>query len=115
MLISTPVLRMNTGTMSMLCSMLSCVSSYSKVGAVEQRHTLWLIQKRGVRKTGTPDRGVLVVYSNTGRIPIYLSYHIQVPRFPSTGKLYYWHSRRLRRFGLVAGAPSGRCGHARVV
>jgi hypothetical protein len=40
----------------------------------------------------------------------YLSYHNLVP---STGNLHYWYSRRLRRFGLVAGAPSGRCGHAR--
>jgi hypothetical protein len=32
---------------------------------------IWLIQECGVRrKTGTPDRGGLVFYSNTGRIPI---------------------------------------------
>jgi hypothetical protein len=66
-----------------------------------------------VRKTGTSDRGGLVIYSNTGRIPTYLFYHVQVP---STGNLNYWDSRGLRRrFGLVAGAPSGRCGHALAV
>ena len=33
---------------------------------------MWLIQERGVRRrTGTPDRGGLVFYSNTGRILIY--------------------------------------------
>ena len=56
-------------------------------------------------------RALLVNYSNTGRILIYLSYHVQAP---STGNLNYWDSSGLRRrFGLVAGAPSGRCGHAR--
>jgi hypothetical protein len=64
-----------------------------------------------VRRTRTSDRGVLVNYSNTGIIPIYLSYHVQVP---SAGNLNYLDSRGLRRrFGLVVGAPSGRCGHAR--
>jgi hypothetical protein len=42
----------------------------------------------------------------------YLPYHNLVS---SAGNLHYWHSRRLRRFGLVAGAPSGRYGHARAV
>ena len=56
---------------------------------------------------------MLVNYSNTGRVPIYLSYHAQVP---STGNLNYLDSRGLRRrFGLVVGAASGRCGHALAV
>jgi hypothetical protein len=42
----------------------------------------------------------------------YLAYHNQVP---STGNLQYWYSRRRRRFGLVADASSGRCGHTRAV
>jgi hypothetical protein len=33
---------------------------------------------------------------------------------PSAGDLQHWHFRRRGRFGLVAGASSGRCGHARV-
>jgi hypothetical protein len=66
-----------------------------------------------VRRTRTSDRGALANYSNAGRTPINLSYHVQVP---STGNLNYLDSRGLRRrFGLVVGAPSGRCGHARVV
>ena len=63
-----------------------------------------------MRRTGTPDRGGLAFYSNAGRRPVYLSCHTQAP---STGNLHYWDSRGLRRrFGLVAGAPSGRSGHA---
>jgi hypothetical protein len=57
------------------------------------------------RSTGTADRGGLVFYSNKGRILVY---------YPIMPK-HCWYSRRRRRFGLVAGAPSGRCGHARAV
>jgi hypothetical protein len=64
-------------------------------------------------RTGTADWDGLVFYSNTGRILIY--YPTTYIQAPSAGKLYYWYSRRRRRFGLVAGAPSGRCGHARTV
>jgi hypothetical protein len=79
-----------------------CVSSYSKVGAIEQRYMV----NSGVR--GTKSNHLMIEMDFT----YYLSYHNLVP---SAGNLYYWYSRRLRRFGLVAGAPSGRCGHARAV
>jgi hypothetical protein len=103
MLISIPVLRMNAAT----------VSSYldSKVGAVEQKDMV----NSGAR--GTKDRNLrtevdckvpLLYRHRTYNLP----YHIQVP---SAGNLCYWYPRGLRRFGLVAGASSGRCGHARAV
>jgi hypothetical protein len=79
-----------------------CVSSYSKVGAIEQRYMV----NSGVR--GTKNNHLMIEMGCT----YYLSYHNLVP---STGNLHYWYSRRFRRFGLVAGAPSGRCGHARAV
>jgi hypothetical protein len=80
------------------------VSSYSKVGAIEQRYMV----NSGV---GGTKNNHLVIEMDLYLLSILL-YHNLVP---STGNLHYWYSRRLRRFGLVAGAPSGRCGHARAV
>ena len=76
MLISIPVLRMNTGTMCILYNM--CVSSYSKADAVEQRYMV----NSGVR--GTKERNLRTEVDCKSIVAIILPYHIQVP---STGNL----------------------------
>ena len=75
-------------------------SSYSKVGAIEQRYMV----NSGVR--GTKNKGLRAEVGCASIAPIiyHLPCHAQAP---STGNLCCWCSRRLRRFGLAAGAPSG--------
>jgi hypothetical protein len=62
-----------------------CVSSYSKVGAIEQRYMV----NSGVwgKKDSNPRSGGLVFYSNTGRIPIIypITYKYRVPVIYTTG------------------------------
>jgi hypothetical protein len=74
--------------------------SYSTVDVIKLRDMV----NSGVR--GTKNNHPMIEVDCT----YYLPYHNLVP---STGNLHHWFSRRLRRFGLVAGAPSGRCRHAR--
>ena len=80
---------------------------YSEVGAVEKRYMV----NSGA---GTADRGGLVFYSNTGRTLIYylimFKHLVPVPVNYATGTPGDVVASGL---SLVAGAPSGRCGHAR--
>jgi hypothetical protein len=67
------------------------VSSYNKVGAASNKG-IWLIQERGVRRTGIQepqDRGGLVFYSNTNTSIVPIIYPIifkyLVPVYYTTG------------------------------
>jgi hypothetical protein len=51
-----------------------CVYSYSTVDVIKQRNMV-NSGVRGTKDKDLSDRGVLVNSSNTGIIPIYLSYH----------------------------------------
>jgi hypothetical protein len=80
------------------------VSSYSKVGAIEQRYMV----NSGVR--GKKDRNPRMRVEYLFIYPITYKYKYRVP------VIYTTLTRGLRRrFGLIAGAPSGRCGHALAV
>jgi hypothetical protein len=70
-------------------------SSYTEVDAVEQR-------SEGQGGQEPQDRGGFYERRNYSQAP-------------SNGDLQCWCSRGGRRFGIVAGAFSGRCGHARAV
>ena len=95
-----------TDVMERPCAVARGKDINNEVYAVEQKHMV----NSGVR--GTKEMNLRTEVYCKSIVTIIIPYHIQVP---STGKLYYWYSRRLRRFGLVAAAHSGRCGHARAV